>query len=410
MNLNKKTISIIKRYIANNNTLSNRQLATLIKEKSTLTYSQGTLQNYIAQIKKLGDKVIDTTPGNVTGDEVNYPEDHHKTKIIGEIKVYDKQCKSVSDEKEKQPITPESNTGSFVADVLIDAASRIPYNKPGSIGSAFIKDEPIESKPLTSKDHIRGYLLAYTDKNFSELANMLHSANLCTEYTIGTLRNYISAEAKNIGDTQKRVKSTSSAVLLKETSEEAIKKYTHIKNHEVILVDASSCQASDIQYVVDHVGKEVSTLFSVVAFSENTIVANSKQEKPEVKFKYEPTLGINLLSSITTACYLAASKDMVGYNTNLTIITSGGDNISTELTYEDVRYALDELIHDHKWTVNLIFTGDRSEEGYKLAQWLGIDTSNVTTGYFDPQVATNYMHKRINKLKIEEETSLNYYK
>jgi hypothetical protein len=394
--MNNSTISIIRRYVKNNPKLSNRQLATLISEKSTLNFSNGTLQNYIAQIKKLGDKVISTKPGNVTGDEINYPEDRHKTKIIGKVKA-SKECKSISDEKERQSkaIVPPAVTGSFVADVLIDAASRI---------------TPVESKPLTSKDHIRGYLLAYTDKNFSEIANLLHSNNLCTEYTLGTLRNYISVEAKNIGDTQKRVKSTSSAVLLKETIKEAESKYTHIKNHEVILVDASTCQASDIQYVVDHAGKEVSTLFSVIAFSENTIVANSKQEKPQVKFTYQPTLGINLLSSISTACHLAATNDMTGYNTNLTIITSGGDNMSKELTYEDVRYALDELIHDHKWTVNLIFTGERKEEGFRLAQWLGIDSSNVTTGMFDSQVINNSMHKRINKLKSEEETSLNYYK
>jgi len=397
--MEKKTISIIRRYIKENPNMSNNQLGALIKEKSILTYSQGTLQNYIAQIKKLGDKVISTKPGNVTGDEINYPEDHHKTKIIGKVKA-PKKCKSVSDEKERQSkkaITPPAITVSFVADVLIDAASHI-------------KDAPVVTKPLTSKDHIRGYLLAYTDKNFSELANMLHEAGLCAEYTLGTLRNYISAEAKNIGDTQKRVKSTSSAVLLKETTKEAESKYTHIKNHEVILVDASTCQSSDIQYVVDHSGKEVSTVFSIIAFSENTIVVNSKQEKPQVKFTYQPTLGINLLSSISTACHLAATKDMVGYNTNLTIITSGGDNLSKELTYEDIRYALDELIHDHKWTVNLIFTGFRTEDGYKLAQWLGIDSSNVTTGMFDPQVINNSMHKRINKLKSEEEVSLNYYK
>jgi hypothetical protein len=366
-----KTIEIISRYIKENPNMSNNQLGALIKEKTTLTYSQGTLQNYISRVKKLGKDALNTISASTTGDEIDEPK---VTKTI-------------------------------VTNIV--AAADFKENYIGGIDPI---EEPVELKPLTSKEHIRGYLLAYTDKNFSEIARMLYDADLCTEFTIGTLRNYISAEARNIGDTQKRVKSTSSEVLLKETKKEVESKYTHIKNHEVILVDASTCQASDVQYVVDHAGEEVSTLFTVIAFSENTIVASSKQEKPQVKFTYQPTLGINLLSSISTACHLAATKDMVGYNTNLTIITSGGDNMSKELSYEDVRYALDELIHDHKWTVNLIFTGERKEEGFRIAQWLGIDSSNVTTGYFDPQVINNSMHKRINKLKSEEETSLNYYK
>jgi len=366
-----KTISIIHRYITKYPNMSNNQLGALIKEKTTLHYSQGTLQNYIARVKKLGKNALDVTSSNTIGDEID-------------------------EAKATKTIVTKIGAAADFKDKYIAGTDPI--------------DQPIESKPLTSKEHIRGYLLAYTDKNFSEIATLLHSNNLCTEYTLGTLRNYISVEAKAIGDTQKRVKSTSSAVLLKETTKEAESKYTHIKNHEVILVDASTCQASDIQYIVDHSGKEVSTVFSVVAFSENTIVANSKQEKPQVKFTYQPTLGINLLSSISTACHLAATKDMSGYNTNLTIVTSGGDNMSKELSYEDVRYALDELIHDYKWTVNLIFTGERKEEGYKIAQWLGIDSSNVTAGMFDPQVINNSMHKRINKLKSEEETSINYYK
>lgn len=388
--MDKKVISIISKYIKQNKAMSSSQLASLISEKSTLTFSRGTLQNYIGQIKKLGDKVISTKPGNTTDDRIAYPEDHHKTKIIGKVEK-PKQCKS-------ELITAPKVTKSEVTNILIDDASKI------KMVTAECKLTPVESKPLTCKDHIRGYLLAYTDKNFSEIANLLHSNNLCMEYTLGTLRNYISLE------TQKRVKSTSSETLLKENIKESEKKYTHIKNHEVIVVDQSTCVADDIQYIVDHAGKEVSTIFSVIAFSENTIVAGSKLEKPTVKFDYQPTLGINLLESISTALHLAASKDTLSYNTNMTIITSGGDNMSKHVDYADIRYALNELINEHGWTVNLIFTGARKEEGAKIAQWLGVDTSNLTVGNFDPQVITNSMHKRVNKLKAEEGVSLNYYK
>jgi len=66
-----KTISIIHRYITNYPNMSNNQLGALIKEETTLTYSQGTLQNYIARVKKLGKNALDVTSSNTIGDEID---------------------------------------------------------------------------------------------------------------------------------------------------------------------------------------------------------------------------------------------------------------------------------------------------------------------------------------------------
>lgn len=81
--MNAQQISCIQRYIDENPTLSNKALSTVIVEKSNTFkgYSEGSVANYIGQVKKLPKKVVSTQPGHI-GDVFGKPQVNNGTKPV----------------------------------------------------------------------------------------------------------------------------------------------------------------------------------------------------------------------------------------------------------------------------------------------------------------------------------------
>lgn len=79
--MNAQQISCIQRYIDENPTLSNKALSAVIVEKSNTFkgYSEGSVANYIGQVKKLPKKVVSTQPGHI-GDVFGKPQVSNGTK------------------------------------------------------------------------------------------------------------------------------------------------------------------------------------------------------------------------------------------------------------------------------------------------------------------------------------------
>jgi len=354
-----KTISIIKRYIDQNPKLNNSQLARLIEKKSTLKLTFGSLQNYIAKVKAMPDKIVDTKPGNVTR--------------IARVE------KADESKKRKKEI------------------SRTTEN---------IKHE--EPKQLTLKDHIKSYLIAYDGKNHREICELLKSNGIGVQYTDGTLKNYISAAAKELQDSVASNKVTSYEDLFNKSKEST--KKVKVKNHEIIIVDTASMSSYDLQNILDNLSTDTDNFCTVVNFDENINLNTVFSNNPVIDYEQNKELGINLLNAITTAFSSATLTDNKTLPTNITIIVSGGDNLSRNLSYDDVRYALDELKTNYNWNVNLVFTGKRKEEAIKLGLLLGIDSTNVTTDSNCDNIIHS-MNNRINKL-VSEETLIcaNYFK
>jgi hypothetical protein len=309
--MEKNTISVIKRHIKENKGLNNSELARLMVKHSKLGLSEGSLKNYIAQVKAMKPKTVSTKKGHISS--TIEPAKSLKGEKIGKIKVI----------KAKSPIYS-----------LIEV-----------------------------------YLIANPEMNNSEIVRLMHSKGDGTLYTEGTLKNYVSAARSNSGSSSTSSKSSAPAKMI---------------NHEVFIVDTNAMDDGSLQNIIDNLSSDLDNKISVLAFDENIQSIAKFESNPEINFRSENQLGINLLGAISTATLLFIKNNSVkDIPTNMTIITSGGDNLSTYLAYPDVRALLDELKEDFNVSVNLVFTGEREDEAIPLGIYLGIDSTNVTVDASD---------------------------
>jgi len=363
-----KTISKIQSYIKKNSKLNNSELARLIINDGALNYTEGSLKNYIAQVKSMPAKVVSTIKGNVTRDSKDARKDSPK----------------------------EASTRKSVAP---EATKSAPKREVTS------KTEELK-KPLTIQEHIAGYLVAYEGKSYGVICSTMKANGIGTQFTDGTLRNYISAVAKGLNDNKNELNTKSSAELLKSTKKASVK----LMNHEVFVVDTKVADSYNMTHIIDNLSTDVDSRVTLVAFDENVNVMANCTPNPSFSFQSEKDLGINLINAITTAVSLAMNSKAKDAPTNVTIITSGGDNKSIHTTYEDVKWMLDEIKTNHNWNVNLVFAGQRSEEAIRLGLLLGIDSSNITTK-FDTYKIINSINKRISKVQQNAVIiAANYYK
>lgn len=305
--MEKNTISVIKRHIKENKGLNNSELARLMVKHSKLGLSEGSLKNYIAQVKAMKPKTVSTKKGHISS-KIDTTKSL-KGEKIGKIKVI----------KAKNPIYS-----------LIEV-----------------------------------YLIANPEMNNSDIARLMHSKGDGSQYTEGTLKNYVSTARAN----------SSSSPLSKSSPAAPLK----MINHEVFIVDTNAMDDDSLQNIVDNLSSDLDNKISVLVFDENIQSIAGFDPSPEIRFKSEKELGINLLGAISTAVLLFIKNiDTKNIPTNITIITSGGDNLSTYLAYPDIRALLDELKEDFNVSVNLVFTGERENEAVSLGLHLGIDSTNVT--------------------------------
>lgn len=342
--MTKETISIIRRWIKENPTLNNSQLANLIFDNSTLNYSEGSLKNYIAQVKKLDSKIVSTSVGHINDD----------------IK------------KDKSPKT----------------------------------EKPVETvKKKSIHEHIKGYLVAFPDVSFSELARMMHDNNIGKDFSEGTLRNYISRNAKEIKFSIGDEKVNSSEELYNKVKDNSKEEIPFEKLHIVNVVDQG---LNGIDYLNQYFSYFRSlcdyTTNTVCEFSENVSIKKFLDTASHIEFNYQPTLGISLFNAINTTLIslvprINKEKEYVVIN----IITSGYDNMSTYLTSDNVRNLITRVSTELGWTINLIYLQNNSEEAKKLGQQLGIDSSNILVtendGYIVKERLISSFNKKLNTLR-----------
>jgi hypothetical protein len=360
--MTESVINIIRTYLKNNEGKSNSEIAKLILEKSKKLahYSEGTLKNYIAQVKELPVKTTSTTPGNLA--------------------------------KKKKPESVVT-TRDFK-----EAAAQI--------------DE--EQKDLTIHDHIKGYIATFDDQSNTFIAKQMHEDGVGTEYSQGTLQNYIARNRKDMKEFDG--KGVSNVEILKKSRKKEKEKATNIPNHEVMVIDQSFINRHDIQVYLDGLANNSNLYYTLTQFSENVqVLATRKQHKAgkdlNCDIYEEEDLGINLLAAISTTCR-AVLKESPNDKVNLTIVTSGFDNQSSYLTYEDISEMLMRLRSEKQWNINLVFTGVRPEEAKDLAVKLGIDTSNLLIATRSQDVWTDMnraAQKRVNKINSNETPVVAYY-
>jgi hypothetical protein len=357
--MDNSTISIIRRWISENPEMNNSELAREIHSRSTLNLSVGSLQNYIAKVKKLDNKVVSTQPGHIMNEREKTKEDNINSTY---------------------PLTPK------------------------------------ETYPVTMSihDHIKGYLISFPETNFVDLAQMMQSNNVGTEYSLGTLRNYISRGAKDIQVKIDGSMPTSSDELYSKVKEadkqDSSIGFDHL--NIITIVDQALVNSGYLQDFIDH-SEELSELVTntLCSFAEAVNIHYCTMRSTYASIQREDRLGIKLYDAIHTTIMSALTKiNKLKDYCVVNIVTSGYDNGSNFLVDSDISDLFTRLSKEFGWTINLIYLKNNETEAINLGQKLGIDSSNVMScsndGYIVKEVLIRSFNKKLNQLRNKDVTAL----